>query len=136
MDTVNLPTDCCKTISIAPSLGIQRDEPGFRKFILQPEPDPTGLMTTAKGYYDCMYGRISSEWKTENNILAYNTIVPANTSATLYLPAASVNSVKESGKPIKNSKGITFIRFESEKAVYELKSGRYTFISRLPDVKK
>ncbi len=27
---------------VAYSLGIQRDEPGFRKFILQPEPDPTG----------------------------------------------------------------------------------------------
>ena len=30
---------------IAYSLGIQRDEPGFRKFILQPEPDPTGTIT-------------------------------------------------------------------------------------------
>ena len=27
---------------MAYSLGIQRDEPGFQKFILQPEPDPTG----------------------------------------------------------------------------------------------
>jgi alpha-L-rhamnosidase len=93
-------------------------------------------MTSAKGYYDCMYGRIISEWKTGNNVLEYEADVPANTTAVLYLPAASVNSVKESGKPVKNSKGITFVRFESEKAVYELKSGRYRFISRLPDVKK
>lgn len=121
---------------MAYSLGIQRDEPGFRKFILQPEPDPTLQMTSAKGYYDCMYGRIISEWKTGNNVLEYEADVPANTTAVLYLPAASVNSVKESGKPVKNSKGITFVRFESEKAVYELKSGRYRFISRLPDVKK
>src|ERR1035438_7636066 len=37
---------------MAYSLGIQRDEPGFKKFILQPEPDPTGVMTSAEGYYD------------------------------------------------------------------------------------
>jgi alpha-L-rhamnosidase len=121
---------------IAYSLGIQRDEPGFRKFILQPEPDPTGQMSYAKGYYDCMYGRIISEWKTENNVLACEATVPANTTAVLYLPAASANSVKEGGKPIKYSKGIAFIRFESGKAVYELKSGRYKFISSLPDIKK
>ena len=33
---------------MAYSLGIQRDEPGFKKFILQPEPDPTGVMTSAR----------------------------------------------------------------------------------------
>jgi len=74
---------------IAYSLGIQRDEPGFRKFILQPEPDPTGQIKWAKGFYDSMYGTINSEWKVENNILVYDATVPANTTATLYLPANS-----------------------------------------------
>jgi alpha-L-rhamnosidase len=116
---------------MAYSLGIQRDEPGFRKFILKPEPDPSGQMTWVKGYYDSMYGRISSEWKIENNLLIYNAVVPPNTSATLYLPASAVKSVKESGKPLKKSGGITFIKYESGKAVYELKSGSYRFNSRL-----
>ena len=95
---------------IAYSLGIQRDEPGFRKFILQPEPDPHGTDDISKGYYDCMYGRIISEWKIENNVLAFKATVPANTTAVLYLPAVSANSVKENGKPIKNSEGISFIK--------------------------
>ena len=89
---------------MAYSLGIQRDEPGFRKFILQPEPDPTGQMTWAKGYYDSMYGRISSSWKKENGILTYEATVPANTTATLYLPASSEKEYKENGKPIKKAK--------------------------------
>ncbi len=114
---------------MAYSLGIQRDEPGFRKFILQPEPDPTGQMTWAKGWYDSMYGRIVSGWNVENNILTYTATVPANTTATLYLPAASADQVKENGKPIKRSKGVTFIKYESGKAVYELKSGSYRFTS-------
>ena len=35
---------------MAHSLGIEREEPGFRTFLLQPEPDPTGIMTWAEGY--------------------------------------------------------------------------------------
>jgi alpha-L-rhamnosidase len=116
---------------MAYSLGIQRDEPGFRKFILQPEPDPTGQISWAKGYYDSMYGRINSEWKVGNNVLTYTATVPANTEATLYLPAKSINSIKENGKPVNRSTGITFVKFESGKAVYELKSGSFRFTSGL-----
>jgi len=114
---------------MAYSLGIQRDEPGFRKFILQPEPDPSGQMTWARGYYDSPYGRINSSWKLDKGVFTYTATIPANTSATLYLPAASVKSVTEGGKPV--DKGIKFIRFEGGKAVYELKSGSYSFSSKL-----
>jgi alpha-L-rhamnosidase len=116
---------------MAYSLGLQRDEPGFRKFILQPEPDPTGQITRAKGYYDSMYGRISSGWVVEKSVLTYTATVPANTTATLYLPAISAKAVKEGGNPVKKSKGVTFLKYESGKAVYELKSGSYLFTSNL-----
>jgi alpha-L-rhamnosidase len=114
---------------MAYSLGIQRNEPGFRSFILQPEPDPTGQMTWAKGYYDSMYGRISSYWKVENGVLTFEATVPANTTATLYLPASSEKSVKENGKPVSSSKGIRFVKFDNGKAVYELGSGSFNFTS-------
>ena len=115
---------------MAYSLGIQRNEPGFKKFILQPEPDPTGEMTWAKGYYDSEYGRINSGWKMENNKFIYSATVPANTTATLYLPASDVKTIKESGKPVNKASGIKFIRFEKKKAVFELQSGSYEFTSR------
>jgi alpha-L-rhamnosidase len=116
---------------IAYSLGIQRNEPGFKIFILQPEPDPTGQMISAKGYYESMYGKINSGWKVDNGILTYEATVPANTSATLYLPASSAKAVMESGKIVKNTKGVKFIKYENGKAVYELKSGEYAFTTRL-----
>ena len=112
---------------MAYSIGIQRDEAGFKKFILQPEPDPTGQMTSAKGYFDSPYGRINSGWKADNKILTYSATVPANTTATLYLPTGSEKNVKESGKPSVQTKGITFIRYENGKAIYALKSGEYVF---------
>jgi alpha-L-rhamnosidase len=112
---------------MAYSLGIQRGEPGFKSFILQPEPDPTGQMTHAEGYYDSMYGRISSAWKKEAGKLTYQATVPANTTATLYLPAASEKGITEGGQPVKQSKGVTFVKYENGKAVYKLVSGSYSF---------
>ena len=119
---------------MAYSLGIQRDEksPGFKHFILQPQYDPTGQMAYAKGYYDSMYGKILSAWNVNGGVLTYNATVPANTTATLYLPAASEKSVKEGGKPVgSNSASITLLRFEQGKAVYELTSGSYSFTSNV-----
>jgi len=114
---------------MAYSLGIQRGKPGFSEFILQPEPDPTGEMKWAEGYYDSMYGRISSSWKLGDGTLIYKAIVPPNTSAILYLPASSLKDIKESGKKVKASKIFRFLKYENGKAVYELGSGIYEFIS-------
>ncbi len=112
---------------MAYSLGIQRDEPGFKKFILQPEPDPTGAMTSAEGYYDSMYGRIGSAWKVDGKSLTYRATVPANTSATLYLPVTAPDTVKEGGKDARQAKGVTFVRYQQGRAVYTLTSGTYEF---------
>jgi len=112
---------------MAHSLGIERDEPGFRQFILQPEPDPTGEMKFAEGHYDSVYGRIRSAWKVEGGTLRYRASVPANTTATLYLPAPSAQAVREGGKPAHESAGVTFLRMETGKAVYRLTSGDYDF---------
>jgi alpha-L-rhamnosidase len=118
---------------MAHSLGIRRDEksPGFKHFILQPEPDPTGQMTWARGFYDSMYGKITSSWEVEKDVLIYAASVPANTTATLYLPAISEKSVQESRKAIANAPGIRFIKFANGQAVYELASGDYEFTSPL-----
>jgi len=119
---------------MAYSLGIQRDEtsPGFKHFILQPQHDPTGQMTYAKGYYDSMYGKIESDWKVDKGVFTYKTTVPANTTATLYLPANSEKMVTEGGKSISaNNTAIHFLKYESGKALYELTSGKYEFKSIL-----
>ncbi len=117
---------------IAYSLGIQRDErsPGFKLFTLQPLHDPTGQMTYAKGYYDSMYGKISSEWKMDKGVLMYKATVPPNTTATLYLPALSASLVKEGGKMISGKNhNIHFLKYEKGEALYELTSGSYEFSS-------
>ena len=61
--------------------------------------------------------------------LIYQATVPANTIATLYLPASSEKNVTEGGKPANGQKGIRFIEFRNGKAVFELQSGSYQFMA-------
>jgi alpha-L-rhamnosidase len=111
------------------SLGIQRHptKTGFQEFILKPTPDPKKEITFAKGHYNSMYGTIKSEWNTEGGKLIYKTTVPANTTAILYLPAKSVNSIKESGQKIASSKGIKLLKQEKDMVQLQLMSGDYSF---------
>ena len=70
-------------------LGIAADPeaPGYQHFILQPAVG--GTFTEASGSYDSVYGTIRSAWTAEEGVMtSYEATVPANTSATLYLPAA------------------------------------------------
>jgi len=68
-------------------LGIQKDEdnPGFKHFILQPQLDTS--LSFANGSYKSYYGEIVTSWTANNgDLTAYQCTVPANTTATLYLP--------------------------------------------------
>ena len=109
------------------SLGIQRGEPGFKSFVLHPTPDPTGQMNWAEGHYDSSYGRIVSEWRVEEGVTRYHFVVPANTTATLYLPAAPGATIRESGRPVARSEGITELGREGNRVRYWLQSGTYRF---------
>jgi alpha-L-rhamnosidase len=105
------------------SLGIQRDEnsPGFKHFILQPTPDPSGKITFAKGFVETMYGKISSEWKKEGNKVTYHFQIPANTRAQIRIIAPARAQIKEGGRIIKAS--ATSTGFQTE-----LGSGTYHWI--------
>ncbi len=112
------------------SLGIAEDvaSPGFKHFILRPEVDPTGGLSFAEGHYDSMYGRIESKWQTSADAITYHFTIPANTSATVYLPAAKLkNVVLGNGAKLKKLSAVSNLRYENGKAVFELASGSYNF---------
>lgn len=69
-------------------VGISADpeQPGYQHFILQPTVG--GTFTEVKGSYDSVYGTIESAWTAaDGELSSYDVTVPANTLATLYLPA-------------------------------------------------
>jgi alpha-L-rhamnosidase len=68
-----------------------------------------------------------SEWRVQGGRFLLNLAIPANTQATVYVPAKGVKQVSESGRPARNAEGVHFSRSENGAAVFEVESGRYSF---------
>ena len=124
--------------------GIQYDEqqPGFKHIILQPQPDrrqqlPAGqeLITSASARHESYYGEIRSAWQTaDQDGFTYECTVPANTTATLYLPVGSdQTAVYEGERPAADAEGVEYVGYEDGCQVYRLGSGSYRFTTRLKD---
>ncbi|GAA0298850.1 hypothetical protein GCM10009540_17560 [Streptomyces turgidiscabies] len=115
--------------------GIARDprSPGFKRFLLQPHLDPTGGITRVSGVYESPYGEIRSEWKVADGgrALVYDAVVPANSEATLRLPAVSADTVREGRAPLARAEGVRFIEHTDGVYVCRLASGRYRVNARL-----
>jgi alpha-L-rhamnosidase len=56
--------------------------------------------------------------------------VPVNSTATVYVPASSVKTVSESGRPAIRSKGAKFTGMNGGCAAFEVSSGKYRFSSK------
>jgi alpha-L-rhamnosidase len=107
--------------------------PGFKHFTLRP-----GIVKSVdwvKCSYDSPYGKIVSNWKSEGQKLSMDVTIPANTTATVFVPAKEAASVTESGKTVAEVKGVKFLRMENGAAVYEIGSGTYQFQSSLTEAK-
>jgi hypothetical protein len=102
--------------------------PGFKKIFIRPQ--PIGDLTWAKASYDSIRGKIVSDWKRDGDKFTLKVVIPANTTATVFVPAKSANDVKESGKSADRSKGVGFLRQEKDRAVFAIESGSYEFTSK------
>jgi alpha-L-rhamnosidase len=102
------------------------DHPGFKEIIMNPTiPDSLHYV---KAFHQSPYGLIKSEWTKEDRTLKWNITIPANTSATVYIPANTPDEIQEgSGKAIQST-FMTFERMEKNKAVFKVQSGSYAFI--------
>jgi len=78
-------------------------------------------------------GRIVSNWKREGQKLTMEVTIPANTTATVYVPAKEASGVTESGKPVNQAQGVNFLRMENGAAVFAVGSGTYRFQSVLTE---
>jgi alpha-L-rhamnosidase len=107
--------------------GIRPDpeNPGFKHIILKPT--PVQGLTYAKATHDSPYGTISSHWKRDGPKFQLEVTIPPNSTATVYVPAASAETVMEGGVPAAKSPSIKFLRDEKGAAVYEVPSGTYSF---------
>ncbi|MEJ8843967.1 family 78 glycoside hydrolase catalytic domain [Lacibacter sp. H375] len=106
-------------------LDIDKDGIGYKKIRIQPHVG--GKFTHASASYQTQYGTLSSGWKIENGKLMLRAEVPANTTATIYIPAAAATDVLESGQPLALVKDLQVVGKEKEYVVVKVGSGKYEF---------
>jgi alpha-L-rhamnosidase len=113
--------------------GIRSDPsgPGFSRFIIRPQ-RPRDV-TWAKVSYRSIRGTMANHWERSGDKFTMEFTVPANTSATVYLPARGARSVTEAGQLAAEVPGVRFLRMEGQEAVFEVPSGTYRFNSVLPE---
>jgi alpha-L-rhamnosidase len=102
-------------------LGINAAAPGFERIIIKPQP-PDSLQW-AKGSYESIRGLIGSDWKKSGNTFTLNVIIPANTTADIWIPCKADASLTEGGEPMPG------VRYEQGYAVVTVGSGEYRFHS-------
>lgn len=91
----------------------------FNKIDIKPE--VVGDLTFANTSYNSPYGMIKSEWRKAANSFEIDVQIPANTTATIYLPAQATSVVTESGM------NLEAVDFKNGKAEVNVGSGNYKF---------
>jgi alpha-L-rhamnosidase len=100
--------------------GIDSKDPGFRTVMIRPE--TVGNLLHARGEYDSIRGKIVSAWKKgANGTLSLTVEIPANVTATVFVPAGDSATITLDGKPAVPT------RKEPGRAVFEIGSGKYMF---------
>ncbi len=115
--------------------GIDSDGPGYSKIIIHPTPPAPGSnaehkpIDWVKASYESIHGKIVSQWKIDGDRFQLNVTIPANTTATVYMPARDTKSVTESGKSLDLAKHVKVVGIEADCVVLHVDSGAYRFES-------
>jgi alpha-L-rhamnosidase len=101
------------------------DGPGYKHIRIQPHPG--GALTAASASLQTYYGRVYSGWKKNNGITTLDIDIPANTTATIYIPAAKTDVITESGSPVAAAADIQWVESTTSYTVVKTGSGKYHF---------
>jgi len=117
--------------------GIDTRGPGYEHIVIRPRPaEPQsnpehGSIEWVDASYDSIRGPIVSKWRRTNGKFELETSIPANTTGTVYLPAAGIEAVTESGRPLDESVGVGLVTLADDHLEIEIGSGSYRFVSVL-----
>jgi alpha-L-rhamnosidase len=107
-------------------IGQEPRSSGYKHVVIHPHPG--GDLTSARAEYDSVRGRIASEWEIVSGMFQLRVAIPANTAATVHVPAHDGGAITESDHPLEQAKGVELLRLEDGEAVVAVGSGRYEFI--------
>jgi alpha-L-rhamnosidase len=115
-------------------VGLDTYEDGAGYKHIRIKPHIGGGFTNASASLNTYYGKLSSAWKIQNNTITMEIEIPANTTATVYIPAQSVQTVMEGGKALSLSKDVKVHGEEKGYVIANLGSGKYQFTAENPQL--
>jgi len=101
------------------------DEPGYKHIKIMPHIG--GNLTYANADLKTYYGTVSAHWKLDNGKLQLDVEIPANTKATVNIPAKNADEITEGDNALSSSKDIKVEGTENGYVVLNVGSGKYHF---------
>jgi len=115
--------------------GIDTEGAGYRHVIIRPRPPTPGSnpdqtpINAVNAHYDSINGRIVSAWKLENGAFTLDVTIPANTTASVFLPGATAERTRESGAALAPTvAGIRSFAAADNALKVEVAAGTYRFV--------
>jgi alpha-L-rhamnosidase len=115
---------------VVAGLNSDQAQPGYKHIIVRPQPG--GGFTYATATLMTSYGEAASGWRIDGDRIRITAHVPANVRATVYLPGAHLQDVREGSSPLATTAGVTRSAQVGDTVVVETGSGNYEFAYQAP----
>jgi alpha-L-rhamnosidase len=110
---------------VVTGLDTYTDGPGYKHIKI--EPHLGGGFTQASSTLQTYYGPVTSGWKVAGSQTNFDIEIPANTAATVFIPAKDAANITEGGNAIGTVAGIKLGATANGYVQLELGSGKYHF---------
>ncbi|MEO1258092.1 MAG: family 78 glycoside hydrolase catalytic domain [Bacteroidota bacterium] len=107
----------------------EADTPAYKRSIIKPYINSNFKHVSAS--LQTVYGKLASSWKIANGRLSLDVVIPANTSAYVYIPTESKGDVTADGTLISDSKDLKVAGEEEGFIIVNVGSGNYHFAVNL-----
>ncbi len=116
--------------------GIRNSSAGYKDIVIAPNFD--SRLTSMETTYDSIRGPIEARWERERRSgrVRFRVTIPANTTATVFLPATDPRDIYEGGRRAIHVQGVAFAGVEGDRAIFRIGSGAYDFLLSIPGQKE
>ncbi len=111
--------------------GIDLDMARSRDEWIVIRPNPVGSIAWTRCTEHSVLGDIVDNWSRRRGKFLLDVTVPANASATIYVPSKAGAKIEESGHPADRATGVTRISTDNDGAIFRITSGKYHFVSHM-----
>ena len=105
-------------------MGIEPLQPGFRKIRIKPQPADLKKIVIEM---PTIRGTVTCRWTVQNERFSLEVTIPANSTAQIWLPAASAESIQEQNMKINSVQDIHFLEKKEGYFIYETPAGHFKF---------